>query len=335
MKNDRRRAAAGWLLLSAIAAGPACSSRGDDPTRMDAGGPDAGAANDASGLTGDLGSGAAASDGGSPPSVTGTRSNIPGLKFEYKGTDAIARGLAILSSNLTQRTTGGRVYQEWLSEVENAGTATICLVRIRVRFQSAGTVLAEVDSFADGPPYESVVGGLTTTCLAPGDTGVFWDLDSVPNTTAIETATTAEYTIDHLPRSEARPHPDTPTVTITGVVDRFNTGDSWALRGSVTARTAIRNIGLDVYPIDDSGLIADALSATHIETLPAGATWTFDSSTTERRFSRQHVFPGWIDGARMAEPRPSDLPLLMDDLRRQFHDRRHQLKRERALLRLQ
>jgi hypothetical protein len=270
---------------------------------------------------------------GALPGVV-TRTNIPGLKFEYKGTDPAARGIEILSSNLTQEAIGSSVFQEWLAEVKNSGPLTVCLLSVSVRFQSGGTVLAEIKSYADGPPYLSGLSGVTSTCLAPGDTGVFWDLDQLSRTTPIQSATTAEYTLDYLPQGQSRPHPDAPTIAPGAVVDRFNTGTGWILKGTVTARATIYNIGLDIYPIDETGLVTDSLSATHLETLPAGSTWSFDSSSTKRRFSRHHVFADWIDGVKRAELR-SRMPLPADELRQDFRDRRHLLKRERALLRLQ
>jgi hypothetical protein len=243
--------------------------------------------------------------------------------------------MQILSSNLTQESIGSSVFEEWLAEVKNAGTKTVCLMRIRASFKAGETIVSDVDPFVDGPPYKVDVSRVTSSCLAPGDIGVFWDLDEVPRTTAIQSATVAEYTLEFLGADLHRPHPDTPTITPMEVFDRFNTGSSWSLRGSLTARATIHNIGLDIFPIDDAGLVIDSLSATHLETLLAGGGWSFESSTAKRRFARQHLFASWIDGPKTLAERPTPkLPRDGEELREGFRDRRHQLKRHRELLRL-
>ena len=365
MTNERRLLVP--LLLTAALAS-ACKSTDDEPTPTNTttipdagastGGPGGtspagdGAAGSAAGGAGDTGgsgvsatggstgtggsaTGGSTGTGGSGGSAAAVRSNIPGLVFEYSGTDPTGRGIQILSSNLTQEAIGSDVFQEWLAEVKNGSAKTVCLMRIKASFFAGSAILADVDAFADGPPYKMDISKVTTSCLAPGETGVFWDLDEVPRLTSISTATKATYTLELLGDDLLRPHPDTPTVTPTGVFDRFGTGSGWSLKGTVTAKATIYNNGLDIYPIDDRGLVIASLSAVHLETLFAGSSWDFQSSTVKTRFSKQHVFPEWIDGAKTAAvPREPILPLAGDDLRGQFRARRNALKERRDFLRL-
>jgi hypothetical protein len=281
----------------------------------------------------DAGAGGADAGAGAGGSAGSLRSNIPGLRFEYTGTDPAGRGLQILSSNLTQEMVGIDVFQEWLAEVKNGGDETVCLVRIKATFLAGATILADVDSYAEGPPYKADFNETTSACLAPGDTGVFWDLDEVPRLTAIDTATTAEYRLVLLGDDLLRPAPATLKVTPEGVMDRYGTGGGWSLHGSATAGETIYNIALDIFPIDDRGLVTASLGAVHLDTLPVGTSWTFDSSTAKRPFSQQHIFAEWIGGEKAAVRRTSPSLFAGDELREQFRRQRHALVQRRDLLR--
>src|SRR5688500_14778702 len=56
---------------------------------------------------------------------TGVISNLPDLTWQAKaGTPS---GVSIVSSNFTQESIGGSVFQHWYAEIRNSGTTTLCI----------------------------------------------------------------------------------------------------------------------------------------------------------------------------------------------------------------
>jgi hypothetical protein len=241
---------------------------------------------------------AASSTPDARPDPGGVASNLPGL--DWQATTASLPGLEIVSSNLVQENLGaGSVYQNWYAELRNTGTKTICYPEVTLELKDAGgRVLVEMYSFADTAPYKAS-STVSTSCLAPGATAVVWDIQNPPSEAALGQIRSASYTIEGLEIATARPHPLAPTMT--GTVYERNPG-YWAVEGTVRGGTgAIRNIGVDVYPVGPEGWVLDDLGDTNLGSIPAGGSWSYDTTAYRgARFSSYHQFVSFIEGASAA-----------------------------------
>lgn len=264
------------------------------------------------------------------PAEGGVASNLPGLTWEVKA--GSTAGLEIVSSNFVQENLGGSVYQNWYAEVRNNGTRTLCFPEVTIQFQDAsGSTLAEMYTFADTAPYKTS-STLSTSCLAPGATGAFWDIQNPPGEAAIGQIRRASYTIGTLEIASAVPHSLAPTIT--GTVFERLTG-YWAVQGTVRGASggAIRNIGMDVYPVGPEGWIVDNLIDTNLGSIPSGGSWAYETTSYQgSRFTRYHQYVSFIEGSSVAAS--VDPAIAAAEARRKrWHDARSARSDQRAALR--
>jgi len=74
----------------------------------------------------------------------------------------------------------------------------------------------------------------------------------------------------------------TPAVANPTIVQDAKRGAGfWAIAGSLTASETIYNIGVTGYPKDASGLVFRQATAIHLETLAAGTSWQWQTSSYE------------------------------------------------------
>jgi hypothetical protein len=257
------------------------------------------------GTTGTGGMGPRSMPPASPPV-----SNTPGAEFVYVGTPGAGAGLRFKSARLTLETIAS-TFQEWLAEVVNDSAEVLCLAKVTAEYKdAAGTVLAKPIAFADGPAWKGF-GTVSSTCLPPGERGGLWDLQQVTRTFSLSAVRRVEYKVEFLPVQDSVPHPSTPTVTPGLVSDKFGTGTYWTLRGTLRAVATIHNYGVDVYPIGSDGMVLANLTASNPGALlPAGSSWSFETSGAKQRYGSQLIFTSFIDGP----PRSPALPRVEAEL---------------------
>jgi len=242
--------------------------------------------------------------GDGPPASGGIASNTPGATVIDAGTPATPT-LALLSSNLLQDPSASQVFQQWLGEVQNNGSALICLLSVDVSFQRGdGSELASFTSFASADPYmlDSLV---TMPCLQPGQIGSFYSNGFAA--TAIALSDVARIAVRFSPNEFAGsvPAPHAPAVTsqVAPVFDGF--GVTGSLRGQLGP---IYNIGLDIYPRDAGGLVLGQLFAVDLDTLQPGATFPFTTLSVAADFAQYRQFADFIDGPAPAVRGPAARP---------------------------
>lgn len=220
-------------------------------------------------------------------------SNTPGATVVDAGNPATPT-LTLLSSNLLQDPSGSQVFQQWLGEVKNNGTALVCLLRVDVTFQRAdGLPLASFTSFASADPYMFGTSSLTMPCLQPGQIGSFYDNGFVGAAIPLSAVTTiaVRFSPNEFPGAVPAPHAPLVTSHVTPVFDGF--GVTGTLTGQVGP---IYNIGLEIYPRDTAGLVLGQLFATDLDTLQPGATFPFTTLSVPTDFTQYRSFADFIDG---------------------------------------
>lgn len=265
-----------------VVGGPACG--GDEREAP----PDASGGRDAGGRD-------AAVPDAPPGPGSGLISNTPGATLVDVGVPATPN-LVLISSNLLQQPSGGRIFQEWMGEVKNVGSSVVCGLEVHASMRNAaGQQLAVFEPFADAAPY--MISGLSLTigCLAPGDIGTVYDNGFVPTAVELGDVKRLEIAISALGGGGAFPAPHPPIVS-SHVVPVFT---GFGVAGTLTGNGGpIYNIGLDIFPRDASGLVLGWLIAVDLETLPPGGTFEFTTTSVPASFSAYRVFPDFIDGPK-------------------------------------
>ncbi len=215
--------------------------------------------------------------------------------------DAVASGIELISSRFTVEPSGADCYGQWFGAVVNNGTTTVCHVTAAATLRNlSGATVVEYYTYADTLPYRTLAGSsaLTIPCLAPGEEGGLWTnyLDVCFN---MESVTDVVVELGASDYGAVEHHPLAPTITNAQVVDSYGSSGYWSLEGIVKASTAgdVYNVGLTVYPRNASGLVLDQLLDFHLETLFAGATWSFSTSSWQGAvFSDYLQFVDFIEG---------------------------------------
>jgi hypothetical protein len=115
-------------------------------------------------------------------------------------------------------------------------------------------------------------------CLAPGETGGFWDNELPSSPIAVSgvagltvTLTGSTYT------ATAFPH----QLTVSAVSDTiYRDGNHFGMSGTFKPEQTVYNVGISGYAKAASGLIAGRLTATNLDTVTANTSWPFTSLTS-------------------------------------------------------
>jgi hypothetical protein len=203
--------------------------------------------------------------------------------------------LVLLSLNFLQEPSAGMFYQQWLGEVENVGTQTVCTVGVGLTFKdgTGAIVVQPRTSYVDSAPYIAQGSTLTFSCLGPGAIGDFY-VNGFANTMADTTTVThIEVSFTPNPLSGTAPDPNAPVVTAQPVPYL----GAYALQGTITAGSgAINNIGLTGYPRDATGLVLGQVQATDLGSLSPGAMFPFTTDTVAQSFTEYRIFTSYIEG---------------------------------------
>lgn len=264
--------------------------------------------------------------GGGNTQAVAPKTNTPNATFTYTGPSGAASKLRIVTAKITADKPLMTVFQEWLVEVVNDSSETLCLANMKAFYKNAsGTVVASPMGYVNGPSYKVSGLSVTSSCLAPGDHGVIWDLDTVPTVIDPSAVRVIEYQVEFLPANGIVPHPNMPTITPGVTFDKFNSGN-YSLKGSLVAKASIHNVGLDIFPVGSDGLILAALSATNLGAVVAGATWNWESSSAEENFSKQFIFADWIEGVAAVPLKNHALEALFLERRDDFSSRHNRIR---------
>jgi hypothetical protein len=244
---------------------------------------------------GSITDGAGRSDGanesGGPPEFV---SDLPGATVVDVGTPPTPN-LVLISLNFLQQPSGGMFYQLWLGEVENVGTSVVCTVSVDLTLKDSGgnVVVQPRTSYVDAAPYTLQGSTLTSACLGAGSIGSFY-VNGFANTMA-DTSTVKTIEVKFGPGSltAIAPDPNAPLVTAMPVPYI----GAYALQGTLTGENGtINNISLHVYPRDATGLVLGQITATDLNDLTPGSTFSFTTDTVPQSFSEYRAYANYIEG---------------------------------------
>jgi len=232
-----------------------------------------------------------ASESGGPPAFV---SDLPGAMVVDVGTPPTP-DLVLISLNFLQQPSGGMIYQQWLGEVENVGTSVVCTVSVDLTFKDAG---GNVDvqprtSYVDAAPYTLQGSTLTSACLGAGSIGSFY-VNGFANTMAdASTVKTIEAKFGPSSLAGLAPDPNAPLVTAMPVPYI----GAYALQGTLTGENGtINNVSLHVYPRDATGLVLGQITATDLNDLTPGSTFSFTTDTVTQSFTEYRAYASYIEG---------------------------------------
>ena len=254
-------------------------------------------------------------DGGiSGPTPKGAVSaNVPGATFTNVSGTPQGQALVLLSARLTYEAPLTTVYQEWLAEVVNQGSRTLCLTKVSAAYKNAaGVVVAAPYGYIEGKAYQMDASTVSIGCLAPGEHGALWDMDTVPTVVDLATVKTVEILVEPYEVASAVPHPAAPVISGTVVVPKYTT--SYVLTGVATGVQPIHNIGFAIYPRGADGMILDHLSATNLGSLSAGEVWSWESMSVKQPFATWMLFSSFITGLSSNHAPVSVDPAVQDRL---------------------
>ncbi len=260
-----------------------------------AGGADAGGADGSSG----------GSSGGPPTYV----SNTPGAAVA-ESTSSGLEGLTVVSSNFSDEASGSQYYQRWTGLLYNGTAKVVCFAKVTAKFfDAAGAEVGAHLSFADGPPHMLSSSSLPASCLQPGTVGGLFSngFSNAPiSTNGIANIT---FEIDGSAKDTVPLHPSAPKFSNVMLSEKYGSGSGyWAATGSLTAVATIYNIRIDVYPVGADGLVPDRLGDVHLDTLAAGSSYTFDTTTYQGAPANMQIlaFSDFIDGAKSFAAMPPE-----------------------------
>jgi hypothetical protein len=236
--------------------------------------------------------------------------------------------LMLISSNLLQRPSGNRIFQEWTGEVRNIGSTTVCQVGVDVRLENAnGDQLAAFEPFGSADPY--MVNGLSLSidCIPPGQVGTFYGNGFAPIEVSLSAVSRIAIVLTVGPSTGATPAPHAPIIT-SHVGPLFS---GFGVIGMLTGRAGpIYNIGLDFFPRDGAGLVSAWLFATDLETLNPGSVFSFTSISTPTSFTEYRQFARFIDGPKPTADRQPPQSLLVEPVAAREIARREQRQASQA-----
>ncbi|MGC4087498.1 MAG: hypothetical protein QM756_06330 [Polyangiaceae bacterium] len=240
-----------------------------------------------------LGSGGASTGSGGSSGAAAVLTVPSGVTFVTSGVST----LRLVSSNLTQSTTGSSSFQEWFAEVANDGTSPACFAKAAVTFlSSTNATVIGFTSYADAPPYASASSTLSVPCIPAGKTAGFYSnaLGAAIDLTSIRSASVQFTTLS----GTYSPHPSTPTMTAAVTVNSTLGSGYWSVSGNLTAVKSISNIGVTAFPRSSAGLLVDQLTDVNLGSLLAGQVWAYEAEFYKGpQFSTFLESVDFIDGA--------------------------------------
>ena len=266
-----------------------------------------------------------------PPLPSELESNTPNATAVDVGAPATPT-INLVSSNLVQDPSAGRIFQQWVGEIRNVGSTTICQVLAHVRFEDAsGAQLAVFDAFSSAEPHMVSGVSLSIGCIRPGEIATLYSNEFVDSAVPLSSVTRIAVAFTSTSGIGAVPAPHAPLIT-SHVEPRFG---GFIVAGSLTGRVgAIYNIGIDVYPRATSGLAFDWLFTSALGTLEPGATVPFSTISTSSSFTEYRVYVHFIDGRKPLRDALAAAALLDDPIavRELAHRAAQQANRDRAAL---
>lgn len=233
---------------------------------------------------------------GLPPAVInadGVLTPYPGIRF------SITPPFEILTANFVVTEDGdprGALLEPYI-EVRNTGFATICHYprSVYLDFVDVATRLNATPHHdqigATGTPFDS-----TNPCVAPGAVGVLEG--AARGISEADLAVASELHIEYDVEDFGAIHNLATEVSgVTGMVER--TAEGFVLRGQITPRLRIWNVGIMVFPRDGRGVLVDGIYAFpgDLGLLPGLVPTPFVTSPTEWEFSEYVAFAAWINDA--------------------------------------
>lgn len=295
MSTGSRQRGLGLVVLLTVGLGFAVSACGDDGgggakvAAVGGGGGLAGVAGNTSGTVAGAGGGNATGVGTSVTGVGGTTaggttaastnaaglvSNLPTTATTTFSATTVAQGLTLVSMNVVPDPEGTLNYVEWFGEVKNNGTATICFPQAHFSFKNAaGVVLWTDTTYADTLPYLST-STLSTSCLAPGESGAFWTNDLPSSLFVVSAIGSLTVDFDGLAVTGATKFSQTLTSNVVSD-DIYMDGNHWGMSGSLSPSQTIRNVGISGYTKSSGGLLTGRLTDTNLGTITASTAWAF------------------------------------------------------------
>ncbi len=216
-------------------------------------------------------------------------SAIPGDRF------------VIETSNLFAEDFSSASFVSWYAELRNIGDAPLCggLIESIALVDGNGAELATLNGVLSGPPYSSVT-NLPRTCIPAGERGYVHALEQFDAPVAMASVTTVRFAIAVTSEPAATRHPLAPTIVDVALQ---STPQGQRARGTLRNDSGqpIHNIGLRVFVRGSDGYIVDELSATHLDTLPVSASWSYETTTyTQGRLSELVQFERFLPGPRQS-----------------------------------
>jgi hypothetical protein len=187
----------------------------------------------------------------------------------------------------------------------NGGAKVVCYAKVNAKFFNLGSEVASHLGFADTPPHMLPNSVLPASCLQPGSIGAIYSngFSNAP----LSTITDVSFDIDGLAYDSVPLHPSAPTISGVTLAEVYGAGTGyWAATGSLTATNTIYNVGITVFPVGADGLIPDRLSDTHLDTLAAGSSFAFETSTYQGVPATAQLlsYSEFIDGAKGSAAMP-------------------------------
>lgn len=219
-------------------------------------------------------------------------SNIPGAAVTETGATP---GLALLSLNVTEEPGGASVFQRWLGEVQNVGSATACLVSLEISLRTASDaeVLSLDRAYVDGTPFVRAGSSLVVSCLRPGEIGGFASLRFVDSATPRTNVTSIAVQFERLRASRTTRDPNAPRVEAQAV----SVPGGYGVHGTLVGQNGvIHSIFVTAYPRDARGLVLGWLFDGSTDTLRPGDTHTFMAGQVEEPFTDFRVFTRYDEG---------------------------------------
>ena len=257
-------------------------------------------------------SGSSGGSSGGPPAYV---SNTPGAAVA-ESPSAGLEGLTVVSSNLTDEVSGSQYYQRWTGLLYNGTPKVVCFAQVTAKFfNSAGGEVGSHLTFADAPPHLLTSGSLPSACLQPGTVGGLFSNGFFNAPLSAGGVANISFEIDGSAKDAVPLHPSAPKFSSVMLTEKYGSGSGyWAATGSLTAVATIYNIGIDVYPVGADGLIPDRLGDTHLDTLTAGSSYAFDTTTYQGTPANAQLlaFSSFIDGAKSFAAMPPELESSVD-----------------------
>jgi hypothetical protein len=285
------------------------TSEGGDPALPSAGktsggsGGTGGSSGGTGGSGGIAGSSAGEAGAGGTPEPEPTFVSNPVGVQPVLDAEAEAAGYRLVSSNLTQKSSGAtNYYKEWWAEIKNGTSEPQCYIELDADFQSAtGTSLLKLHTYAYGGSFDTgTTTGLVATCAAPGETVPIWSNALDATMVPLSSIAKVSITVAALERPDAVAHPSTPTLS--NVQKSYDAGlQWWQFSATATATADVYNLKTEFWG-KSKGLIVGKSAGFHSGDLLKGQTWQVATiagidSTTLDSFTPYVSFIDGLSGA--------------------------------------